>query len=70
MRMHALLHRKAESDPPQPQPAHFRNKVVCIYCYRILGATASAQREAQLRHKHDCIEERLVKAPAAPPPFN
>lgn len=58
----------------QPQPAHrgipHRSKVVCIYCYRRLGLAASAKKQAQLIHDHNCPEARLARQPAAPPPFN
>ncbi len=70
MRSNAMLHPAAETTPHTAHPALPRNKVICIHCYRTLGATISAQSEARLRHEHDCVEARIAKQPDAPPPFN
>ncbi len=70
MRSNAMLHPAPHTTTHTAHPAPSRDKVICIYCYRMLGATTSAQSEARLRHNHDCIEARIAKQPDAPPPFN
>jgi len=71
MMMNALRQPNAEI---HPHPAHrvhsVRSKVVCFYCYQTLGVAATAQKQAELRHAHDCPEARMARQPDAPPPYN
>ncbi len=69
MRSTILRAPAADASPALVHAVH-PTKVICIYCYRTLGMTASARKVAQLLHAHDCIEARLAKQPAAPPPYN
>lgn len=69
MRSNTVRHPVPDTSLAPVHPAH-RTKVVCIYCYRTLGMTGSARKVAQLLHTHDCIEARLARQPAAPPPYN
>lgn len=71
MRSNAVLHSTTHAAPQAAYcPVPFRNKVVCIHCYRTIGISASPQKHGELMHAHDCLEARLAKQPAAPPPFN
>jgi hypothetical protein len=64
-------HTRQHSEPQISQRrASGENKVICIYCYRILGDAAGAHRQAELRHSHECPEAELAKQPATPPPYN
>jgi hypothetical protein len=71
MRANTLAHLAAGT---HPVPAHrivpHAHAVVCIYCYRNLGRTASEAKQAALLDSHNCAEARVAKQPAAPPPFN
>lgn len=60
---------KTHSVPVHRVVPHPHN-VVCIYCYRTMGRAGSEKKQAELLHSHNCVEERLAKQPAAPPPFN
>lgn len=66
------LRRPAPGSDPHPvhRPSLSRHNVICIYCYRTLGAATSAQRQEKLRQAHQCAEARIAKLPAAPPPYN
>jgi hypothetical protein len=56
---------------PPPKPAKPDGRIVwCIHCFRILGRESSAISRTNLLADHTCIESRMAKEPAAPPPYN
>ena len=70
MRANTLAHAATGTHPMPHRVVPDAHKVVCIYCYRTLGRAASVTKQAELLHSHNCVEERIAKQPAAPPPFN
>ena len=44
--------------------------VLCIHCFQTLGTDTAATPRDLLLARHSCIERKLSKEPAAPPPYN
>lgn len=56
---------------PQPRLAHPLGTVVyCVHCFQTLGTDTAATPRKVLVARHTCVENVLLKQPAAPPPYN
>ena len=55
---------------PPKSPYPLGTLVYCIHCFRTLGRETGATSREFLISRHSCVESRLAKRPAAPPPYN